>query len=65
MKFNDKTCKDFDMDCNDVADKLKCQAYDPMQGICPYLNLFVCVEENEEYDMASMMTKNSERKENV
>lgn len=30
-------CKDFDEDCDDVADKVHCWLYDPAKGYCPYL----------------------------
>jgi hypothetical protein len=30
-------CRDFDEDCDDVADKVKCYLYDPAKGMCPYL----------------------------
>ena len=30
-------CTDFDEDCEDVEDKVKCFLYDPAKGYCPYL----------------------------
>jgi hypothetical protein len=31
------TCRDFDEDCDDIPDKVKCYLYDPAKGMCPYL----------------------------
>jgi hypothetical protein len=30
-------CRDFDEDCHDVHDKLRCYLCDPAKGYCPYL----------------------------
>jgi hypothetical protein len=34
-------CSDMDEDCNDIADKNKCQDYDPCQGLCPFIHLWL------------------------
>jgi len=31
------TCQDFDGDCEDICDKVKCWLHDPAKGACPYL----------------------------
>lgn len=31
-------CSDFDVDCNDIEDKVHCWLYDPAKGFCPYLS---------------------------
>lgn len=31
------TCRDFDDDCDEIADKVHCYLYDPAKGMCPYL----------------------------
>lgn len=30
-------CRDYDNDCPEVENKLKCYLYDPAKGYCPYL----------------------------
>lgn len=30
-------CRDFDEDCDDIADKVRCYLYDPAKGRCPFL----------------------------
>lgn len=32
-----RRCTDFDKDCDEVTDKIKCYLYDPVRGYCPYL----------------------------
>lgn len=34
---DETTCRDFDEDCDTIADKVKCYLYDPAKGMCPYL----------------------------
>ena len=31
------TCTDFDSDCKEIPDKLRCYLYEPCRGMCPYL----------------------------
>ena len=31
------TCSDYDEECKDIKDKVKCYLYDPGRGMCPYL----------------------------
>lgn len=32
-------CRDFDEDCDGVADKVHCYLHDPAKGYCPFLRL--------------------------
>lgn len=31
------TCRDFDEDCDEIADKVHCYLYEPAKGMCPFL----------------------------
>ena len=30
-------CRDYDEDCSDISDKVRCWLYDPAKGRCPFL----------------------------
>ena len=38
IEISRKCCVDYDEDCNEVPDKLRCRLYDLTTGKCPYLN---------------------------